>query len=71
MELLDHPCYTGLVSSHHDEQVFGIEAEAHKIQDDLYMGHALDTRAYFVLAFHNQYPIPLEHAFCLNCGPDV
>ncbi len=61
MQLLDYPRNARLVSSHHDKYVFGIEPQAHEIQDDLNMGHALDTRAYFILALHDQHTIALQH----------
>lgn len=71
VQLLDYPRNARLISSHHDKYVFGIEPQAHEIQDNLNMGHALDARAYFILAFHNQHAVTLEHSLCLNGRPYV
>jgi len=35
------------------------------------MGHALDARAYFILALYDQHAVTLEHPLCFNGRPYI
>jgi len=60
VQLLDDPRDSGLVAPHDHEYVSGIVPQAHEVQDDFDMGHALDASADFVLALDDQHAVRLE-----------
>ena len=66
MQLFDHSCYARLVTPYHDENILRIEPQAHEVQNDLDVGHALDPRAHFVLTLHDQDPVTFQNPFGLD-----
>ncbi len=71
MQLFFETGNSRFVAPDHHENVLRIITEAHEVEDDLDMGHALDSGTHFILTLDDQYAIPLQHTLCLNSSSDI